>query len=84
MGKKMTWETARMLSPVNRCSNESIYAPPNNCGYKININHPEIRPVYEAYKRKYGIIIMSDHERIMFESRLINHLAANNPELLKK
>ncbi len=45
----------------------SIYAPENKYGYKISINHPKIRPLYEAYKKKIGAIILSDDERFEFE-----------------
>lgn len=48
-------------------NNKSIYAPPNKYGYKININHPKIRPLYEAYKKKINAIILSDDERFDFE-----------------
>ena len=45
----------------------SIYAPENKYGYKISINHPKIRPLYEVYKKKIGAIILSDDERFEFE-----------------
>lgn len=47
--------------------NNSIYAPQNKYGYKISINHPKIRPLYEAYKKKINAIILSDEERFDFE-----------------
>ena len=46
---------------------ESLYAPDNKYGYKININHPKIKPLYEKYKKKIGAIILSDQERGDFE-----------------
>ncbi|MCM1227543.1 MAG: hypothetical protein NC320_09000 [Clostridium sp.] len=46
---------------------ETIYAPQNKYGYKINVNHQRIRPLYEAYKKKLGAIILSDKERFHFE-----------------
>ena len=48
-------------------NNKSIYALPNKYGYEISINHPKIRPLYEAYKKKIGAIILSDKERFQFE-----------------
>lgn len=47
--------------------NQSIYNPPNKYGYRININHPKIRPIYDAYKKKVGALILSDEERFEFE-----------------
>lgn len=29
---------------------EPIYAPENKYGYKINVNHPVIRVLYDRYK----------------------------------
>lgn len=54
--------------------NESIFAPANKYGYKININHPSIKPLYEKYKKKYKIIIMSDAERHEFESKIFSFI----------
>lgn len=50
--------------------NDSIYAPQNPYGYKININHPRIRPLYDRYKEKHNIMILSDAERFDFESKI--------------
>lgn len=47
--------------------NDSIYAKENPFGYKININHPGIRPLYERYKEKVGERILSDRQRRHFE-----------------
>ena len=49
--------------------NESIFAPENKYGYRININNPQVRPLYEAYKKKIQAIILSDRERFEFEER---------------
>lgn len=47
---------------------EPIYAPENKYGYKININHPVIRVLYDRYKKWKGIkMIPSDKERFEFE-----------------
>lgn len=45
----------------------SIYAKPNPYGYRLNINHPDINPHYERYKRKCGTTILSDAQRLEFE-----------------
>lgn len=47
--------------------NNSIYNLPNKYGYEINVNHPKIRPFYEAYKKKIKAVILSDDERFQFE-----------------
>ncbi len=47
--------------------NSSFFAPHNKYGYKISINHPKIKPLYDAYKKKIGAIILSDSERFEFE-----------------
>lgn len=70
MGNKMSWEAAEQLGAL-RSTNDSIYAPPNKYGYKININHPSIRPFYEHYKRRIGAIILSDAERFQFEAAVL-------------
>lgn len=60
--------------------NESIFAPPNKYGYQININHPKIRPLYEAYKKKIGAIILSDKERFDFEDVIFKMIERKNNE----
>lgn len=72
MGKKLSWEDAKRLGAMS--DNDSIYARPNSYGYRINVNHPKIKPLYEKYKKKYGIMIMSDSERTDFENKLILYL----------
>lgn len=49
-------------------TNASIYCTNNKYGYKININHPKIRPLYEAYLTHVGERILSDRQRLHFES----------------
>ena len=46
---------------------DSIFAKDNKYGYKINVNHPKIRPLYERYKEKVGERILSDRQRRHFE-----------------
>ena len=48
--------------------NTSLYAPQNKYGYRININHPKIKPLYESFKKKKNAIILSDEERFEFEN----------------
>lgn len=58
--------------------NDSIFARANEYGYKININHPKIRPFYESYKKKIGAIILSDKERIEFENVIFKMIERKN------
>ena len=54
--------------------NDSIFAAPNKYGYKININHPIIRPLYEKCKSKLNIMIMSDQQRHDFEKIILKKI----------
>ena len=54
MGKRMSFETAEKLAKVNHDKDDSIFIFGNKYGYKVNISHPEIKPLYERYKRKIG------------------------------
>lgn len=65
MGKKIFYDDALKLGRTKE--KESIYARHNKYGYKINVNHPQIRPLYERYKRHIKAIILSDAERFEFE-----------------
>lgn len=55
----------------------TIYANPNPYGYKLNINHPLIRPHYERYKVKCDTPILSDAERLEFERIMLDALMKN-------
>lgn len=65
MGNKISWEDAEKLAAAEK--HNSIYAKPNKYGYKIAINHPKIKPLYERYKDKLGERILSDAQRFQFE-----------------
>lgn len=48
---------------------------PNPYGYQVDINHPDIRPVYEAFKSKKGIPYttpLSHAERMEFEKEYLS------------
>jgi hypothetical protein len=60
--------------------NDSIYSQPNKYGYQININHPQIKPLYDAYKRKIKAIILSDKERLEFEKIIFKMIERKNNE----
>lgn len=50
----------------------------NKYGYRLNINHPVINPLYKAYKRKIlktsEVFPISDKERLRFEDEAILYL----------
>lgn len=66
MGKRIDYDKALSAAAIQ--ANDSIYAKPNNYGYKININHPDIKPMYDLYKQHIGEKILSDAQRHHFES----------------
>ena len=78
MGKKIPYDTARVIGGMKK--NESIYnldkdgyPCPNRWGYRYNINHPSIRPLYEAYHKHIGVpltIHMTTAQRLQFEAAL--------------
>lgn len=62
-------------------SEESVILdPPNPYGYRINISHPRIRPLYDRYREWRGIpkhFPLSDQERFEFEEYILDR----NPHL---
>ncbi len=58
----------------------TVYANPNPYGYKLNINHPLIRPHYERYKIKCNTTILSDEERYEFERLMITWIEKKRSE----
>lgn len=78
MGKKIPYDTA--LRMVHTEPNDSIYAEPNKYGYKINVNHPKIRPLYERFKEKLGERILSDTQRFTFEMLIFQMIERKNNE----
>lgn len=66
IGKKIQYDQA--LKMAQTVKNDSIYAKPNPYGYRFNVNHPRILPLYEKYKGKAGERILSDKQRMHFES----------------
>lgn len=71
MGKKLSWEDAEKLGSLKK-KDDSIILPPNKYGYRVNINHPKIRPLYERFKNKKCEIILSDKQRFEFEMIIMN------------
>ncbi len=78
MGKKISWEDAEKLGASEK--HDSIYAKPNKYGYKIAINHPIIKPLYERYKRRNGILIPSPKERFEFEAHIMSAIQKHKEE----
>lgn len=80
MGKKLSWEDAEKLGSLSN-DNGSIYARPNNYGYKYNLNNPVIKQLYERYKKKKGLpnFPLSDKERHNFEQHVHKFLNQNAP-----
>lgn len=73
MGKKIPFFSSLQLGMEN--DNNSIYAKPNKYGYKLNVNNPQILPLYERYKKKLGEKILSDNQRLTFETLIFNAIA---------
>lgn len=73
MGKKIPFFSSLQLRTEN--DNNSIYAKPNKYGYKLNVNNPQILPLYERYKKKLGEKILSDAQRLTFETLIFNAIA---------
>ncbi len=74
MGKAMSMETVQKFFAL-KSDNNSVYAPENKYGYKINVNHPKIKPLYDEYKKRVRAIILSDKERFEFEGLIMKTIA---------
>ena len=76
MGKKIQYDQALKMASIAPC--DSIFAKDNPYGYKINVNHPKIRPLYERYKEKVGESILSDQQRRHFEQLIFELIERRN------
>lgn len=74
MGRRMSPETVEYLTRKGRRdNNDSIFITGvNKYGYKVNVNHPQIQPLYEQFKKKLKTPILSDTERLRFENIIIS------------
>ena len=79
MGKKLSWEDAEKLGSLKK-KDDSIILLPNKYGYRVNINHPRIRPLYERFKQKKNALILSDAEWLEFELIILNHIERRKHE----
>lgn len=82
MGKKISWEDAEKLGASEK--HDSIYAKPNKFGYKIAINHPKIKPLYERFKDSKNARILSDKERFEFEAIIISAIQKRRNDVSTK
>ena len=76
MGKKIPYDQALSMAGISPC--DTIYAKDKPYGYKINVNHPKIRPLYERYKEKVGESILSDQQRRHFEQLIFQLIEKRN------
>ncbi|MBE6858316.1 MAG: hypothetical protein E7498_02630 [Ruminococcus sp.] len=65
MGNRIPLEKAVRMARIAPC--EDIYTTNNPYGFRINVNHPRIRPLYQRYKEHIGERILSDNQRRHFE-----------------
>lgn len=62
---------------------EGVIMPPNKYGYRVNIAHPAVAPLYERFKAWKNIPRcqpMSDAERLEFESYILEKVENRNAE----
>lgn len=82
MGNKISWEDAEKLAATDK--HNSIYAKPNKYGYKIAINNPKIKPLYERFKDSKNARILSDKERFEFEAIIISAIQKRRNDVSTK
>lgn len=83
MGNKIPYDLAMDICGINK--NESIYnldkngyPCPNRWGYRYNVSHPTIRPLYAAYHKHIGVpenIHLTHAQRLNFESAIDRMIA---------
>lgn len=78
MGKKIPYDEALKIGRTE--PNDSVYAKANPYGYRLNVNHPVIRQLYERYKEKTGESILSDMQRFKFEQYILDKIARKEVE----
>ena len=80
MGRKIPYDTAlKIASSCLPSEDDPIFIPEEKrrYGYRINVNHPRIRPLFAAYHRKIGVpenIHLSGAQRHHFEMAVIKLL----------
>ncbi len=83
MGRRIPFDIAQEQAKLKQENETSIYAPYNKYGYKLNIHHPLIRPLYERYKSKLGENILSDKQRFHFEMIIFKMIEKKKSERSK-
>lgn len=76
MGKRIDYDQALNAAAIQ--ASDTIYAKPNKYGFKINVNHPQIQPLYERYKEHIGEKILSDRQRLNFECLIFQMIERKN------
>lgn len=88
MGKRIPYDAAMRMGGLEIRS-EIIFPVPNRYGYRVNINHPQVRPLYEAYHRHIGVplhIHLTGKQRLHFEALLFRmierreHVQQSDPD----
>ena len=62
---------------------EKITIPKNLYGYRINITHPEIKPLYDRFKKWKNVPAwcpLSDKERLEFEGYILKKYEVDKDE----
>ncbi len=57
---------------MKECKVQLIYNINNPYGFKVNINHPLIKPKWESFKKSIGRHCMTDDLRREFETVMLN------------
>ena len=70
MGNKVSWENAEKCGTAE-LDGKIIMDKPNKYGYRVVINDPRVKPLYERFKRYKNTTILSDKERLEFETYII-------------
>ena len=63
---------------------DSIFITGNKYGYKVNVNHPQIQPLYERFKEKMKTPILSDRQRFYFENIIISMFGKNHDNVQRE
>lgn len=77
MGRKIPFEQAMKMKSVIPKETDPIFinpAKPNRYGYKINVNHPRIRPLFAAFHKHIGVpesVPLTNAQRFQFEAMVM-------------
>ena len=74
MGRKIPFEQAMKMESAIPKETDPIFISsekPNRFGYKINVNHPRIRPLFAAFLKHIGVpesVPITHAQRFLFEA----------------